>query len=80
MCFAASMGHAQIANMEYVAVKNTDVAAHIAAEKNIFSKAHKEQVDKGNKLDWDMWMIENNSLATLILPLFMCTSISLELL
>ena len=34
--FAASMGHAQIAYMEYVAVKNTDVAAHIAAEKNIF--------------------------------------------
>jgi hypothetical protein len=59
--FAASMGHAQMAYMEYVAVKNTDVAAHIAAEKNIFSKAHKEQIDKGNKLGWDMWMIENNS-------------------
>ena len=22
---------------------------------------HKEQIDKGNKLGWDMWRISNNS-------------------
>ena len=46
MCFAASMGHAQIANMEYVAVKNTDVAAHIAAEKTYFQKPTKNKLTK----------------------------------
>ena len=33
---------------DYVTVLNTDVEKHIEAEKNVFSKMHKEQIDMGN--------------------------------
>tara|TARA_Y100000768_G_C23828610_1_gene610202 strand:+ start:110 stop:850 length:741 start_codon:yes stop_codon:yes gene_type:complete len=46
---------------DYVTVLNTDVEKHIEAEKNVFSKMHKEQIDMGNKIGWDMWQISNNS-------------------
>lgn len=47
--------------MHYVTVKNSDVKEHIEAEKNVHSKLHKEEIDKGNKLAWDMWMVSNNT-------------------
>ena len=47
--------------MHYVTVKNSDVKEHIEAEKNVHSKIHKEEIDKGNKLAWDMWMISNST-------------------
>ena len=47
--------------MHYVTVKNSDVKEHIEAEKNVHSKLHKEQIDKGNKLAWDMWMVSNST-------------------
>ena len=53
--------YSQIAYMHYVTVKNSDVKEHIEAEKNVHSKLHKEEIDKGNKLAWDMWMISNST-------------------
>ena len=53
--------YSQIAYMHYVTVKNSDVKEHIEAEKNVHSKLHKEQIDNGNKLGWDMWMISNST-------------------
>ena len=53
--------YSQIAYMHYVTVKNSDVKEHIEAEKNVHSKLHKEEIDKGNKLAWDMWMISNSN-------------------
>ena len=53
--------YSQIAYMHYVTVKNSDVKEHIEAEKNVHSKIHKEEIDKGNKLAWDMWMISNST-------------------
>ena len=53
--------YSQTAYMHYVTVKNSDVREHIEAEKNVHAKLHKEQIDKGNKLGWDMWRISNNS-------------------
>ena len=50
-----------IVYLDYVTVLNTDVQKHIEAERNIFSKMHKEQIDMGNKIGWDMWQISNNS-------------------
>ena len=38
-----------IVYLDYVTVLNTDIEKHINAEKNIFSKMHKEQIDMGNK-------------------------------
>ena len=35
---------------DYVTVLNTDVEKHIEAEKNVFSKMHKEQIDMGVKI------------------------------
>ena len=49
-----------IVYLDYVTVLNKDVEKHIEAEKNIFSKRHKEQIDMGNKIGWDMWQISNN--------------------
>mgnify|MGYP001158262784 CR=1 FL=1 len=49
-----------IVYLDYVTVLNTDIEKHINAEKNIFSKMHKEQIDMGNKIGWDMWQISNN--------------------
>ena len=49
-----------IVYLDYVTVLNKDVEKHIEAEKNIFSKMHKEQIDMGNKIGWDMWQISNN--------------------
>ena len=53
--------YSQIAYMHYVTVKNSDVKEHIEAEKNVHSKLHKEEIDKGNKLSWDMWMVSNST-------------------
>ena len=53
--------YSQTVYMHYVTVNNSDVREHIEAEKKVHAKLHKEQIDKGNKLGWDMWRISNNS-------------------
>ena len=47
--------------LHYVTVKNEDAQAHIDSEKEYFSKMHKAAIDKGNKIGWDMWRLENPS-------------------
>ena len=36
-----------------------DAQAHIDSEKEYFSKGHKSAIDNGNKIGWDMWVLEN---------------------
>ena len=43
-----------IVYLDYVTVLNTDIEKHINAEKNIFSKMHKEQIDMGNLMEISM--------------------------
>ena len=45
--------------LHYVTVKNQDAQAHIDSEKKYFSKLHKQAIDNGSKIGWDMWRLEN---------------------
>jgi len=47
--------------LHYVTVKNEDAQAHIDSEREYFSKMHKAAIDKGNKIGWDMWRLDNPS-------------------
>lgn len=45
--------------LHYVTVNSQDAQAHIDSEKEYFSKGHKSAIDSGNKIGWDMWVLEN---------------------
>ena len=47
--------------MHYVTVKSSDADKLISLEKNYFSKMHKQNIDSGKKIGWDMWRMENQS-------------------
>ena len=47
--------------MHYVTVKSSDANKLIELEKNYFSKLHKNAIDNGEKIGWDMWQLENNT-------------------
>ena len=47
--------------MHYVTVKSSDASELIELEKNYFSKLHKNAIDKGEKIGWDMWRLENSA-------------------
>ena len=60
LCISYSFAQERMfVGIHYVTVKNEDAQAHIDSEKKYFSKLHKSAIDKGNKIGWDMWRIEN---------------------
>ena len=62
LVFCMSFSYAQqrmYVGLHYVTVKNQDAQAHIDSEKKYFSKLHKQAIDNGSKIGWDMWRLEN---------------------
>ena len=47
--------------MHYVTVESSDANELIELEKNYFSKLHKNAIDNGEKIGWDMWRLENST-------------------
>jgi hypothetical protein len=47
--------------MHYVTVESSDANELIELEKNYFSKLHKNAIDNGKKIGWDMWRLETNT-------------------
>ena len=47
--------------MHYVTVESSDANELIELEKNYFSKLHKDAIDNGKKIGWDMWRLETNT-------------------
>lgn len=45
--------------MHYITVKSSDAEKLISFEKAYFSKIHKQNIDAGKKIGWDMWRLEN---------------------
>ena len=73
LVFCMSFSYAQqrmYVGLHYVTVKNEDAQAHIDSEKKYFSKLHKQAIDNGSKIGWDMWRLENPRMGNRILHLY----------
>ena len=48
--------------LHYFKIKSEYAKEFIEDEKNYFSKAHKAEIDSGNKIAWDMWKLKSNNM------------------
>ena len=46
-------------NLWYGQIKNEDVARHLELEEKFYKKFHKERLDRGEIIGWDLWQITN---------------------
>ena len=46
-------------NLWYGQIKNEDVARHLELEEKFYKKFHKERINRGEIVGWDLWQITN---------------------